>query len=133
MPEPIWVLPESVKAIHKRQIAEHGGEVGIRDLGLLESPLARPQNAYLYSKGKSSIQSLAASYAFSITKNHPFIDGNKRVALVVCILFMKLNRWVIIAKQETLYSIFWDLAAGRLSEEALVSWLNSVSKTLKQR
>ena len=128
MREPIWVLTESVKAIHKRQLAEHGGRIGIRDPGLLESALARPKNAFLYSKGKSSIQSLAAIYAYAITKNHPFVDGNKRVALVVCMLFLKLNKWGVLASQETLYTAFWDLAAGNVSEENFILWLNSVSQ-----
>ena len=128
MREPIWVLTESVKAIHKRQLAEHGGRIGIRDLGLLESALARPKNAFLYSKGKSSIQSLAAIYAYAITKNHPFVDGNKRVALVACMLFLKLNKWNVLASQETLYTAFWDLAAGNVSEENFILWLNSVSQ-----
>jgi len=128
MREPIWVLTESVKAIHKRQLAEHGGRIGIRDPGLLESALARPKNAFLYSKGKSSIQSLAAIYAYAITKNHPFVDGNKRVALVVCMLFLKLNKWSVLASQETLYTAFWDLAAGNVSEENFILWLNSVSQ-----
>lgn len=128
MSGPIWVLTESVKAIHQRQLAEHGGRIGIRDLGLLESALARPKNAFLYSKGKSSIQSLAAIYAYAITKNHPFVDGNKRVALVVCMLFLKLNKWSVLASQETLYTAFWDLAAGNVSEENFILWLNSVSQ-----
>jgi death-on-curing protein len=128
MPEPIWVLTESVKAIHKRQLAEHGGRIGIRDPGLLESALARPKNAFLYSKGKSSIQSLAAIYAYAITKNHPFVDGNKRVALVVCMLFLKLNKWGVLASQETLHTAFWGLAAGNVSEENFILWLNSVSQ-----
>ena len=128
MREPIWVLTESVKAVHQRQLAEHGGRIGIRDLGLLESALARPKNAFLYSKGKSSIQSLAAIYAYAITKNHPFVDGNKRVALVVCMLFLKLNKWSVLASQETLYTAFWDLAAGNVSEENFILWLNSVSQ-----
>ena len=128
MREPIWVLTESVKAIHQRQLAEHGGRIGIRDLGLLESALARPKNAFLYSKGKSSIQSLAAIYAYAITKNHPFVDGNKRVALVACMLFLKLNKWSVLASQETLYTAFWDLAAGNVSEENFILWLNSVSQ-----
>ena len=128
MSEPIWVLTESVKAIHKRQLAEHGGSIGIRDLRLLESALARPKNAFLYSEGKSSIQSLAAIYAYAITKNHPFVDGNKRVALVVCMLFLKLNKWSVLASQETLYTAFWDLAAGKVSEENFILWLNSVSQ-----
>ncbi len=127
MSEPIWVLAESVKAIHKRQIAEHGGGPGIRDSGLLEAALAKPKNTFFYAKGKSSIPDLAAAYAYAIAKNHPFIDGNKRVAFVVSMLFMALNGWKVAASQDMLYATFRDLAAGTISEEQLVLWFNSVS------
>lgn len=128
MPEPIWVLTETVKAIHQRQLAEHGGGTGIRDEGLLESALASPKNAHYFSKGLANIKSLAASYAYAIAKNHPFVDGNKRVAFVVCMLFQKLNQHKVVASQETLYAIFWELAAGNISQEELTQWLNSVAK-----
>jgi death-on-curing protein len=129
MAEPIWVLLESVKAIHKRQIAEHGGTTGVRDSELLESALAKPKNIYLYSKSQSSIPSLASAYAYAISKNHPFLDGNKRVALVVSIAFMKLNGWRVMASQEILYTTFWNLAAGKISEDELLLWFESVSKS----
>jgi len=129
MTEPIWVLIESVKAIHNRQIAEHGGTTGVRVSELLESALAKPKNIYLYSKSQSSIPSLASAYAYAISKNHPFLDGNKRVALVVSIAFMKLNGWRILASQEILYTTFWNLAAGKISEDELLIWFESVSKS----
>jgi len=129
MAEPIWVLLEAVKAIHNRQIAEHGGTTGVRDSELLESALAKPKNIYLYSKSQSSIPSLASAYAYAISKNHPFLDGNKRVALVVSIAFMKLNGWRVVASQEILYTIFWNLAAGKISEDELLLWFESVSKS----
>jgi death-on-curing protein len=129
MAEPIWVLLEAVKAIHNRQIAEHGGTTGVRDSELLESALAKPKNIYLYSKSQSSIPSLASAYAYAITKNHPFLDGNKRVALVVSIAFMKLNGWRVVASQEILYTTFWNLAAGKISEDELLLWFESVSKS----
>ena len=129
MAEPIWVLLEAVKAIHNRQIAEHGGTTGVRDSELLESALAKPKNIYLYSKSQSSIPSLASAYACAITKNHPFLDGNKRVALVVSIAFMKLNGWRVVASQEILYTTFWNLAAGKISEDELLLWFESVSKS----
>jgi death-on-curing protein len=129
MTEPIWVLIESVKAIHNRQIAEHGGTTGVRDSELLESALAKPKNIYLYSKSQSSIPSLASAYAYAISKNHPFLDGNKRVALVVSIAFMKLNGWRVMASQEILYTTFWNLAAGKISEDELLLWFESVSKS----
>jgi len=129
MAEPIWVLLEAVKAIHNRQIAEHGGTTGVRDSELLESALAKPKNIYLYSKSQSSIPSLASAYAYAISKNHPFLDGNKRVALVVSIAFMKLNGWRVVASQEILYTTFWNLAAGKISEDELLLWFESVSKS----
>jgi death-on-curing protein len=129
MAEPIWVLLEAVKAIHNRQIAEHGGTTGVRDSELLESALAKPKNIYLYSKSQSSIPSLASAYAYAISKNHPFLDGNKRVALVVSIAFMKLNGWRVMASQEILYTTFWNLAAGKISEDELLLWFESVSKS----
>jgi death-on-curing protein len=129
MAEPIWVLLEAVKAIHNRQIAEHGGTTGVRDSELLKSALAKPKNIYLYSKSQSSIPSLASAYAYAISKNHPFLDGNKRVALVVSIAFMKLNSWRVVASQEILYTTFWNLAAGKISEDELLLWFESVSKS----
>ena len=130
MSEPIWVLTDTVKAIHQRQLAEHGGGTGIRDEGLLESALASPKNVYYFSKGRTSIQSLSASYAYAVAKNHPFVDGNKRVAFVVCMLFLKLNDYKVVASQETLYAIFWELAAGNISQEELTLWLISVTQKM---
>lgn len=123
---PIWILPEVVQAIHKRQLAEHGGSEGIRDLGLLDSALARAQNLYLYLDDELSLSRLAAAYAFGIARNHPFVDGNKRTAFVVCMLFLKLNGCVVHASQEKLYDVFNALADGSLSEENLWQWLESV-------
>jgi len=99
-----------------------------RDSGLLESALAKPKNTFFYAKGKFSIPDLAAAYAYAIAKNHPFLDGNKRVAFVVSMLFMTLNGWKVAASQEMLYATFRDLAAGKISEEQLVPWFNSVSQ-----
>lgn len=123
---PIWILPEVVQAIHKRQLAEHGGSEGIRDLGLLDSALVREQNLYLYSDDEMSLSRLGAAYAFGIARNHPFVDGNKRTAFVVCMLFLKMNGCVVHATQEKLYDVFISLADGSLSEENLWRWLESV-------
>ena len=123
---PIWILPEVVQAIHKRQLAEHGGSEGIRDLGLLDSTLARAQNLFVYSNGETGLSRLAAAYAFGIARNHPFIDGNKRTAFVVCMLFLKLNGCVVHASQEKLYDVFTSLADGSISEDNLWRWLESV-------
>ena len=113
---------DAVLAIHRRQIAEHGGEPGLRDLGLLESAMARPQNRISYSE-KADIASLAASYAFGIAKNHPFIDGNKRTALVAMRTFLILNEADIAATQQDKYQTIMALAAGRLTENELADWV----------
>jgi death-on-curing protein len=123
---PIWILPEVVQAIHKRQLAEHGGSEGIRDPGLLDSALTRAQNLFFYSSHEMSLPRLAAAYAFGIARNHPFVDGNKRTAFVVCMLFLKMNGCVVHATQEKLYDVFTSLADGSLSEENLWQWLESV-------
>ena len=123
---PIWILPEVVQAIHKRQLAEHGGSEGVRDLGLLDSALARPQNLFFYSSDEMRLSRFAAAYAFDIARNHPFVDGNKRTTFVVCMLFLKLNGCVVHASQEKLYDVFNALADGSLSEESLWHWLESV-------
>lgn len=122
MSEIKWLLEETVYAIHQRQIAEHGGSDGVRDEGLLLSALARPQNLYAYSEETPDISALAASLADGIAKNHPFIDGNKRTALVVSRTFLLLNGFNINTSQEEKYLTFLKLAEGNLSEEELVKW-----------
>ena len=118
-----WLLEETAYAIHKRQIAEHGGGDGLRDEGLLLSALARPQNLLAYSEKTPDVAALAASYGFGIAKNHPFIDGNKRTALVVTRTFLLLNGFSLSASQEEKYLTFLKLAEGNLSEEELAAWI----------
>ncbi len=118
-----WLLEETVYAIHQRQIAEHGGSNGVRDVGLLLSALARPQNLLAYSEDAPDISALAAAYAFGVAKNHPFIDGNKRTALVVMRTFLQLNGCNINASQEEKYLTCLKLAEGNLSEEELAEWI----------
>lgn len=125
MSEIKWVLEETVYAIHQRQIAEHGGSDGVRDANLLLSALARPQNLLAYSEDAPDISALAAAYAFGIAKNHPFIDGNKRTALVVMRTFLLLNGYTLNASQEEKYLAFLKLAEGNLSEDELVNWIRS--------
>lgn len=120
-----WLLEESVYAIHKRQIAEHGGSDGLRDEGLLLSALARPQNLLAYSEENPEISQLAAALAYGIAKNHPFIDGNKRTALVVARTFLLLNGFNLNASQEEKYLTFLKLAEGNLSEEELAEWISN--------
>ncbi len=123
MDDPIWIGQPLALAIHKRQLAEHGGLDGVRDPGLLESALARPRHLFAYNDPTPALPALAASYAFGIAKNHPFIDGNKRTAAVVCETFLELNGLSINATDTEMYPIFLDLAAGALSEEQLATWL----------
>jgi len=121
----VWVREDVVLAVHLRQLAEHGGGEGIRDEGLLQSTLARPQNLLAYGAPPPDLSSLAAAYAYGIARNHPFVDGNKRTALIVARLFLLLNGMDLVATQEEKYSTFLALAAGELSEEDLVIWVSS--------
>ena len=119
-----WVLFDTVLAIHKRQIAEHGGGDGLRDEGLLLSALARPQNLKAYTHD-ADLAALAGAYAFGIAKNHPFIDGNKRMALAVMRTFILLNGGDFVATQEEKYVTFLSLAEGSLGEDELVDWIRA--------
>lgn len=114
-----------VYAVHRRQIAEHGGGDGIREPGLLESALARPHNLAVYSDpgNQPDLAALAAAYAWGLARNHPFVDGNKRTAYVVCRTFLKLNGRDIEASPEEKYLTFLRLAEGRLSEPELAGWI----------
>ena len=116
----IWVSLDVATAAHAEQIAEHGGGEGIREAGLLESAMARPQNLALY--GQPDLCELAASYAFGIARNHPFVDGNKRTAAVVSEAFLALNGGTLLATDAELVVAFIALAAGELSEDELTAW-----------
>jgi len=121
MTEPVWIELEVVLAIHDGQLAEHGGQPGVRDRGLLESAMARPQNQFAY--GEHLIARLAASYAFGISRNHPFLDGNKRTSLVVAELLLELNGSDLTATDAECVTTFLRLAAGELTEEELADWI----------
>src|SRR5271163_2782110 len=124
MDEPLWISKKAVLAMHSAQLAEHGGSDGIRDETLLDSALAKPLNVFAYAD-QPDIFRLAASYAFGIARNHAFIDGNKRTALVVSLTFLARNGWDIKASPEETYYTFLHLAAGTLTEEALTDWLTA--------
>jgi len=121
MVEPVWVNDEIVPAVHNRQLAEHGGVAGIRDQGLLESALHAPKNRWQYEE--SSLEELAASYAFHLAGNHPFIDGNKRTAYVCMRLFLKLNGLDIEASKKEKAQMMLDLSAGKMSLETVTKWI----------
>ncbi len=123
MNEPIWISLDLILAIHERQLAEHGGGSGVRDQGMLESALARPEQKFSYGGvGVDGIE-LAAGYLFGLSRNHPFVDGNKRTAAVACEVFLELNGYRLLASDEDLYPLFLGLAAGEVDETALVEWL----------
>ena len=107
-------------AAHAEQLAEHGGGDGIRDAGMLDSAMARPQNLAQY--GDSDAAALAAAYAFGIARNHPFADGNKRTAAVVSETFLMLNGYALGATDAELVVAFVALAAGELGEDELADW-----------
>jgi death-on-curing protein len=115
----VWLFEETVTAIHHRQVAEHGGSEGLRDEGLLSSALARPQNLLAYGEPAS----LAAAYAYGIARNHPFVDGNKRTALVAARTFLILNGVDLDATQDEKVLTFLNLAEGVISEEELAGWI----------
>jgi death-on-curing protein len=126
--EPIWISLELASAIHERQLAEHGGPEGIRDQGMLESALGRARQQFAYSDPAPDFPSLAAAYAYGIARNHPFVDGNKRTAAVLCEVFLELNGYRLVADDADLYPIFMALAAGEIEEDELADWLRSASR-----
>lgn len=125
MSEPEWVAYDVVLAIHEAQLAEHGGSAGIRDNGLLESALMRPQNVYAYSEAVS-LYDLAAAYAVGLAKNHAFVDGNKRTAWLTCAVFLEVNGIPVIASQEAVVSMMLGVAEGSIREEQLSVWLQQM-------
>lgn len=124
---PIWIPREMILAMHLRQLAEHGGGEGVRDEGLLDSALQRAQNKLAY--GAPDIFDLAAAYAFGIARNHPFIDGNKRTALVASFTFLYVNGWIMTSSQDGNVEVFLDLASGQLQEDQLAAWFRNKAKT----
>jgi death-on-curing protein len=100
----------------------HGGPEGVRDLGLLESTLARPKNLFAYFEDVPSLARLAASYARGIVANHPFVDGNKRTAFTVSVTFLLLNGIQLTAAKEDRVLTFWGLAADEVTEDQLAEW-----------
>jgi death-on-curing protein len=127
----IWLERRDVEAFHDMQIAEFGGLAGTRDTGALESALARPLNLEAY--GDPTVFELAASYAFGIARNHPFVDGNKRTALVSSFAFLELNGYEVGASEADAVLTFVDLAAGKLSEKAIAQWLEAHSVRRKRK
>ena len=116
-----WISKPALLLLHAESLAEHGGSPGLRDEGLLDSALARPQNLLAY--GEPDAAALAAAYGSGVARNHPFIDGNKRAALLSIGLFLHLNGWRLTASQADTTRTMLALAAGDLPEDTLADWL----------
>jgi death-on-curing protein len=127
MSEPRWIQKRSLLFLHQSSLAAYGGSNGIRDEGLLDSALARPVNRYGYEPS-SDIPALAASYAYGITKNHPFVDGNKRAAFAAAGTFLMLNGLELEASETDAISAMLSLSAGEISEEEFASWVRANCK-----
>ena len=125
MAEPIWVRDDVVLAIHNRQLAEHGGSEGTGDRRLLKSALARPKERFACADEEVDLAALAAAYAHALTNHHPFPDGNRRTALVVCRTFLALNHGPLDASREEKYKTLLSLARGALTEEQLSTWIRA--------
>ncbi len=122
MNELVWIRLDVVLAMHEEALMLHGGPEGVRDLGLLESALARPKNLFAYCEGEPTLAQFAACYAKGIVANHPFVDGNKRTAFTVSVTFLRLNGVKLTASKEDRVLAFWRLADGSLSEDQLAEW-----------
>ncbi len=120
-----WIDRRAVELLHEESLAEHGGASGLRDEGLLESALARPLNLAAY--GQPDVADLAASYCVGLAKNHPFVDGNKRVAFLAIGLFLALNGRRLVARQADATLTMLAVAAGQMNEEKLAQWLREHS------
>lgn len=131
MTAPTWVLRETVLALHEQMLAEFGGASGIRDAGLLDSALARPENRFVYEDG--SMFKAAAAYAFGLVKNHPFVDGNKRTGFAVAVTFLEINGFAFEAGEADAVLKTLALAAGEVSETQYAQWLEDNSRAARRR
>ncbi|MGD0214167.1 MAG: type II toxin-antitoxin system death-on-curing family toxin [Terriglobales bacterium] len=125
--EPRWIEERDALAIHDRLLALHGGGTGLRDLGLLQSALARPQQHYAYAKTPDVVE-MAALYTAGIVRNHPFVDGNKRTGFVIGVLFLELHGFDFKASEADATQAIMALAAGTLDEAGYAGWLRENAK-----
>jgi len=119
----VWITRELALAIHERQLSSHGGGSGVRDEGLLQSALAKPQQLYAYGEPPPDLAALAASLAFGLARNHPFVDGNKRTAHVCYFAFIVMNDAQLDASLEEMYLQMLSLAEGNTTEAEFTAWL----------
>ena len=122
----VWLDKRLILAVHDEQLAEHGGLSGVRNVGLLESALARPEHLAAY--GEPDFAELAASYGYGIARNHPFIDGNKRTAFVAALLFLAFNRYSLLASDTDKVIVMLRVAAGEITEAEFAAWIRAHSK-----
>lgn len=122
--EPVWIERQALLLKHAELLRLFGGAEGIRDEGALDSALMRPVNAWSYG-GETDMAKLAASYAFGLAKNHPFVDGNKRTAFVAFATFLKANGFNLVAPQPEAYRAMMALAAGEMSESDFAAWVSA--------
>jgi len=128
---PIWIFCETVLSLHEQLLAAFGGSSGIRDPGLLDSAMARPESLFAYEQ--PNLFDLAAAYGFGIVKNHPFVDGNKRTGFAVTVLFLELNGYRFDAGEADATVRTLALAAGELTEVDLAAWLKANSRRATTR
>ncbi|MGH8271672.1 MAG: type II toxin-antitoxin system death-on-curing family toxin [Gammaproteobacteria bacterium] len=124
----VWLGKALTLAIHDRQLAEHGGSPGVREDHLLESALARPQQLFAYGDPPPDLADLAATLAYGIARNHPFVDGNKRTAAAACETFIELNDALLKAEDAELFPLFLALAEGKLELAEFAEWLRTHTK-----
>jgi death-on-curing protein len=125
-PEPVWLEREAIITLHDRSLALHGGPSGIRDEGLLDSAMVQPLNRFHYD-GETSLAVLGATYAVAIASNQPFVDGNKRAAYMVLILFLALNDAPLQAERVDAINTMLAVAAGEMDIDALAAWIRANS------
>ncbi len=128
---PVWISKKALLLLHEESLAEFSGKRGLRDEGLLDSALARPQNLLVYEPA-TTIAALAASYGFGITKNHAFVDGNKRAGFLGIGLFLAINGYQLRADQIDAIQTMLRLASGELKEDALAGWIRKNSAKVKR-
>lgn len=124
MKELVWIDGRDALMLHGRLLALHGGAAGVRDDGLLQSALARPQQLHAYANAPDLIE-MATAYTAGIVRNHPFVDGNKRTGFVIGILFLELNGYRFTATQASSAQAVIELAAGTLDEAGYASFLRA--------
>jgi len=126
MNEPVWVMNQVVMLAHKMLLSEHGGSPGLRDEALLDSALARPKQRFAYEP-ESSFFELAAAYSYALAKNHSFVDGNKRIAFTVAVIFLEINGFHFNAPESEVVVFYENLASSNITENELADWLKASS------